>query len=93
VVIFLNKKQNYDFRICLVRQPRERPRGDPGHERVPGWSQTTQGSTQTIQRLRKTILTFKVQLKRSRDFGKPYYRFKFNANDQDTLKNLTNVHF
>ena len=56
---FLNKKQNYDFRICLVRQPRERPRGDPGHERVPGWSQTSQGSTQTIERLRKAILTFK----------------------------------
>ena len=43
-------------RFRVVRQPGERARGHPGHERVPGGDEATQGSAEEVPRLRKAIL-------------------------------------
>lgn len=55
-------------RFRQLRQPHERPGGDPGHERVPDRHEATQGPVEEAQRRQQALLRTwtKLRLKEGR---------------------------
>ena len=44
------------LRLRQLRQPDERPGGDPGDERIPDWDEATEGSAEKAKRFVKAVL-------------------------------------